>query len=483
MIRINKIKIENFQSHKDTELSFSDGLNVIVGPSDQGKSAIIRAIKWVLYNEPRGTDFIRQGANSSKVSLELSNGYVITRERTPSKNRYTLKDPEGNVSIFEGFGNEVPLEIVKAHGIPKVVLDMDIRASLNIGEQLEGPFLLSESGAIRAKAIGRLTGLHIIDQSIRDCATDIRRENQTCDRVRNEIDGIDKKLEEYKNIMELGNRLEDSEKIIAKMEALMAKVDVLENKKHSLQSIDTEYLAESEILSRLDKLEECGVYLKSTELGLLRLNQTLSIKNRYSDILTSIADMEKVLEKTSTVNEAIVLINEIFGLSSRYAQLNKVHSELGNINKQLGQAGDILDGTSNIIGVDSVVKKISDSVLLRSKMEQIRDKLVVFDQEIAVAKNDISSFENATYVQKIADSVDRKLEVLKKLEEARKEYNIASGSLKDGWDFLEKNKREIQDNLDRYIDILRKNGVCPLCKSSIGDEKLENIIRHYEEVH
>jgi len=91
MITIKRIRIENFQSHKDTELSFSDGLNVIVGPSDQGKSAIIRAIKWVLYNEPRGTDFIRQGTNSARVTLELSNGYVITRERAPNKNRYTLK--------------------------------------------------------------------------------------------------------------------------------------------------------------------------------------------------------------------------------------------------------------------------------------------------------------------------------------------------------------------------------------------------------
>ncbi|GAE89207.1 AAA family ATPase [Acetivibrio straminisolvens] len=297
MIRINRIKIENFQSHRNTELSFSDGLNVIVGPSDQGKSAIIRAIKWVLYNEPRGTDFIRQGANSARVSIELNNGYVITRERTSSKNRYTLRDPEGNVSIFEGFGNEVPLEIVKAHGIPKVVLDMDIRASLNIGEQLEGPFLLSESGATRAKAIGRLTGIHIIDQAIKDCATDIRRENQTCDRVRNEIDDIDKKLEEYENIKELGNRLEESEKIIAKMEALMAKTDMLEEKKHSLQDIDAQYLAQIRILSRLDRLEECSVYLKAAELGFLRLNQILGVKKRYSEIMTMIAEMEKVLEK------------------------------------------------------------------------------------------------------------------------------------------------------------------------------------------
>jgi len=46
------------------------------------------------------------------------------------------------------------------------------------------------------------------------------------------------------------------------MEALTAKVDMLEEKKNSLKDIETEYLAQTKILSRLDRLEECGVYLK-----------------------------------------------------------------------------------------------------------------------------------------------------------------------------------------------------------------------------
>lgn len=483
MIKINRLKIENFQSHQNTELKFSDGLNVIVGPSDQGKSAIIRSIKWVLYNEPRGNDFIRQGTNFARVLLELSNGYIITRERTPSKNRYTLEDPEGNVSIFEGFGNEVPLEVVKAHGIPKVVLDTDVRASLNIGEQLEGPFLLSQSGATRAKAIGRLTGLHIIDRSIRDCATDIRRENQTCDRVRNEIEDIAGKLEEYNNVIELGNRLEDSGKIITKVEVLMDRVDVLVERKNTLKNIETEHFEESKILSRLDKLEECSTYLKGAELGLLKLNQTQSIKKRYSDISITAADMEKMLKETSTVNEGIELLKEIFDFSARYAKLNKVHSSLVNINSSLDQASGILDRTANIKDLDSVIKSVSDGVLLRSKIALIRERLVSLEGEIAVSKKNISSYENARKAQNIVDSIDKKLEDLNKLEAARKEYSTASSSLNEGLTFLANNKREIQENLEEYTNILRKNGICPLCKSSIGDEKLENIIRHYEEVH
>jgi len=73
----------------------------------------------------------------------------------------------------------------------------------------------------------------------------------------------------------LGRRLEESEKVIARMEALTAKVDMLEEKKNSLKDIETEYLAQTKILSRLDRLEECGVYLKSAEACFFKLNQIL----------------------------------------------------------------------------------------------------------------------------------------------------------------------------------------------------------------
>ncbi|WP_035425703.1 AAA family ATPase, partial [Halalkalibacterium ligniniphilum] len=63
MNTINTVRLENFQSHLDTSIDFSTGLNVIVGQSDSGKTSILRAIRWVLYNQPRGTDFMRVGAD------------------------------------------------------------------------------------------------------------------------------------------------------------------------------------------------------------------------------------------------------------------------------------------------------------------------------------------------------------------------------------------------------------------------------------
>ena len=47
----------NFQSHLNTVIELHPGLNILVGESDQGKTAIIRALRWLFYNEPRGTGF------------------------------------------------------------------------------------------------------------------------------------------------------------------------------------------------------------------------------------------------------------------------------------------------------------------------------------------------------------------------------------------------------------------------------------------
>ena len=53
---IKQLNIHNFQSHEDSSLNFTEGVNVIIGASDSGKSAIIRALKFVVYNSPSGSD-------------------------------------------------------------------------------------------------------------------------------------------------------------------------------------------------------------------------------------------------------------------------------------------------------------------------------------------------------------------------------------------------------------------------------------------
>lgn len=136
---IKKIVLENFQSHKYTEIELDQHLNVIVGPSDHGKTAIIRGLKWALFNEPSGDFFIREGENECSVTVIFNDGSKIKRYRSKSKNAYYLYNNKGEETVFEGFGTKVPEEIIDVSSMRKIVLDSNQSSSINIGEQLEGP--------------------------------------------------------------------------------------------------------------------------------------------------------------------------------------------------------------------------------------------------------------------------------------------------------------------------------------------------------
>ena len=53
---IRSINIKNIQSHKDTTLEFSPGINAIVGSSNKRKKAVLRALYWAVYNKKLRTD-------------------------------------------------------------------------------------------------------------------------------------------------------------------------------------------------------------------------------------------------------------------------------------------------------------------------------------------------------------------------------------------------------------------------------------------
>jgi len=126
---IKSLTIKNFQSHKNSQLDFSDGINVITGSSNCGKTAIIRALNFVITNRPQGLAFKSSFADKKetcKVSLVINNQEII-REKNTSINQYQVGG-----SLFDTIGNDVPSEISSAINM----------SDINISTQFEKHFLL-----------------------------------------------------------------------------------------------------------------------------------------------------------------------------------------------------------------------------------------------------------------------------------------------------------------------------------------------------
>jgi exonuclease SbcC len=155
---ITKIEIKNFQSHKNTVLDFDKGVNVICGESDNGKSAVIRAIRWVVENYPQGTDKINSNWNDDfkeplSVKLYTEKGYV-ERIRDKKRNGYNIcKNGEPEI-VLDAIGK----------GVPKEILDFLNVSDVNFQFQLDAPYLLSKTPGEASKYLNEIVHLDSIDK-------------------------------------------------------------------------------------------------------------------------------------------------------------------------------------------------------------------------------------------------------------------------------------------------------------------------------
>ena len=84
-----EIDITNFQSITKGNLTFVPGVNVVVGQSNSGKTAILRAIKTNILNPKGSQRRIQHGKDKSEITIKYL-GNEITWIRTPKESSYVI---------------------------------------------------------------------------------------------------------------------------------------------------------------------------------------------------------------------------------------------------------------------------------------------------------------------------------------------------------------------------------------------------------
>lgn len=143
---LKQLAIQNFQSHQATTVVFGRKLTCVCGPSNQGKTAILRALGWIINNRPRGSGFIRNGSDDACVTLTLDDGRTVTRRR----------DRKGRINEYQVGG-----ETLTALGadVPEQVTNLLGLADINVSNQLAQHFLLLDPPGQIAKTINEAVHL------------------------------------------------------------------------------------------------------------------------------------------------------------------------------------------------------------------------------------------------------------------------------------------------------------------------------------
>lgn len=472
---IKNLRLINFQSHKDTKIDFDKGLTVILGQTDQGKSAIIRALKWVLYNEPRGTDFIMAGCKLCRVSLEMDDGSIIIREREGQRNRYILIQ-NGKEEVFEGFGNTVPLEIARAHGIPKIRIDKDVASAVNLAEQLEPPFLISESGGNRAKALGRLAGIHIIDAAQRTVLKDVNNAKQGLESIQKDIDNLNSQLESYKDIGELQRRILLLQNILKNLKETKARFSILTKSRQDLCELESEVEKNTDIIKKLgfvDKLEQNVTFLDA-----------LSVKHRYLKELSAKLAQNKqdeeielhIIENMGNLPNVEEIYSYTQSLASRLSSLAKLKTSFTEITNDLNAMMKLKQRTENIFEAEEILPELEKAVESKKKLLSILDLLKSINDQIISQKTDLEKYEAAKeagdYLETIAEKSAR-LAMLESLKASKKSVEDAIGK---GCEYLKNTNEALNIMAKKYSQILQEAAICPLCLQPIDKETVEKIV-------
>lgn len=204
---INSLHIANFQSHKESDLQFAPGLNVILGQTDSGKTSILRALYWLFSNRPSGEAFRSTFAGKRETLAILdTDDWHIHRQRG-KENMYLLRRAgQAMCEEYKALGKTVPEEIVKALNL----------TDLNWQMQLDPPFLLSESPGEVARRLNDIVNLGKIDSSMASLSSSIRENNQQLKAEEEAVACQKEELEEFE--------------YLEKMEEDVAAVEVLEKK-------------------------------------------------------------------------------------------------------------------------------------------------------------------------------------------------------------------------------------------------------------
>jgi len=320
---IKSIDIQNFQSHSDTKLELHKGVNIIIGNSDAGKTAIIRALRWVIWNRPSGSSIKSWWGDKTKVVLEVEEGSV--NKSKDKQDLYIVKTSSGKSYTLKAFGTSVPEEVSNLLTINEI----------NLQQQLDSPFLLSKTSGQIASYFNKIAKLDEIDLSQKNVQSWIRKLKSDIDHNRKQI--IDKKKELKK--FDFIEKFEIELEVVEEMEK---KLKTLRTSSNKLMDLNASYY---------DNRIETDLYYPYLELE-NKVDTTLELYNKKREyekqsgklysIIISIISNKKKIEKEKTllpienkVNAILLLYKNINILNNEYEPLSNLISNIKSTERSI----------------------------------------------------------------------------------------------------------------------------------------------------
>ena len=331
------LKIRNFQSHLNSSLEFPKGVSVLIGSSDQGKSSVFRALRWLLENRPLGGAFRSWFSGSREpveVELTTAEGDTIIHRRMDEVNSYELNG-----------------EKLEAHGaeVPDVIRDSLKLGPYNFSSQFDRYFLLQDSPGEVARRLNSVVKLDEIDEVLRKVNQIIRQADQDVKAGKEVTKELGVKVESFAYLVDveevitrLAGRYEKWEEKKAQVDGLgnlLERLFELGDKKEDLDEwlkVEKEYKWMVGLLNELDRAKGRQVVLNDVLEGVRearvraegleafvgaegqvcglrqKLDQLRSLQRKQSELSRLLKSLEDTKELKEKARDRVALITNLY---------------------------------------------------------------------------------------------------------------------------------------------------------------------------
>ena len=438
------IEVKGFQSAEDVNFVI-DGFTAIVGRSNIGKSALVRALRYALTNA-EGVHFVRHGLECARTLRGVKtckcfssvhivmDDFDLLWEKGDSVYRYVF-----NGSEYDHPGKGIP-EFLANNGVAPVKVG-DESGCIQIANQFYPIFLLNQSGGVAAETISDVSKLTRINKATSLVEKD-RRDAKATKKVREEdVDKLRIRLSAYGGLDEALQRVADVEGQFAGMEAKEGRLEAIKGYISKVTTLGLKIRGLNGVVSvvvpDLDAVEQLGPKVEQ----LSKFSDDYD--RRTSDVsnLTWVEDL-KVPDATPVTT-----------LSTKLGQLSRFANEYE-------RRSDNVEELSWVEGLDS---KIPDT----SEMIQLSSKVTLIDSWVVRLRTIKSKFDALDKVSKAkTPEIDPLQDLQKKLASLNgfiSKSQVLQGLIRPLETELAQVEAE-ESTLEKEIQVL---GVCPTCTTPL----------------
>ncbi len=501
---IRKIKLHNWKSHGESEYSFTNGTNIIVGNMGAGKSSVLQAISYALFGtfselknrDLKIADIVNRASDvkNASVDLEIDAGKEIldiTR---------TIEDGNSKEAMIHAKDGRLiagtnPAQ-VNAYLKDVLKLDEDIFLRTVYAKQNEIDLFLQLRPTERKMRLDELMSIDKFETARKNC---VKLINQLGTKKESQEDFVrDFKIEDVEQ--EICNLKNDCAQFLKDKEDMSAKISEVESEKNGLDSkIKTlrKNIEEFRMLEeRKRNLEQQLSELKE-KFGSINVDEDMqSVTFKLREIKTKIAETQR--SKANTKEDIERTQKRAFENEKKLGMLEHKSSELAEalekITKlrtdlnELEKSGNIafLEGKSSSVE-EQMRKSLDEKSQLVGEISAIQesvDELKATENTCPVCSSEITPEKKAELILQRSNRIS---ELNSKVQTLQSNADTMKKELEDTRSLYEKQK-DIAKRIDDITDLLREERETAIQLSETKGKKetfvdvLEHMQQRYDEL-